>query len=84
MSAAELRLRDIASPQVLTVTPQAPLAEVVRLFAERQVSCVVVVQAHKPVGIITERDLLRLMRLGSADTQAVHSLMSAPVQIIST
>ncbi|PKO92306.1 MAG: hypothetical protein CVU16_07210 [Betaproteobacteria bacterium HGW-Betaproteobacteria-10] len=78
-SASELRLRDIASPNVLTVGPEVPLAEAIEQFAENRLSSLVVVENGKPVGIITERDLLHLICDGMANKQQVRDVMSQPV-----
>jgi CBS domain-containing protein len=39
----------------------------------------VVVEHGKPVGIVTERDLLRLMCLGMAEDKPVREVMSSPL-----
>ena len=77
-SASELRLCDIASTKVLTVTPDTPLEAAIQQFAENRLSSLVVVDQGKPVGIITERDLLRLL-CGGVDGQRVRDVMSQPL-----
>ncbi|WP_371322885.1 CBS domain-containing protein [Dechloromonas sp. ZY10] len=77
--ATELRLGDIASRQVLTVPPEQPLREVIELFAARRVSSVVVVEQRRPIGIVTERDLLRLACSGYRENRPVRAAMSAPL-----
>lgn len=78
-SVTELRLCDIASHDVLTVTADMPLRQVVATFVERRVSSVVVVERERPVGIVTERDLLRLICAGYDEGKSVRSVMSAPL-----
>ncbi len=78
--ASELRLRDIATSAVLTVVPDLPLRNAIQLFVDAQVSCLVVTEGgDRPVGIITERDLLRLVCAGYAEDKPVRSVMSAPL-----
>lgn len=78
--ASELRLRDIATSAVLTVVPDLPLRNAIQLFVDAQVSCLVVTEGgDQPVGIITERDLLRLICAGYAEDKPVRSIMSAPL-----
>lgn len=78
--ASELRLRDIATSAVLTVVPDLPLRNAIQLFVDAQVSCLVVTEdVDRPVGIITERDLLRLVCAGYAEDKPVRSVMSAPL-----
>jgi CBS domain-containing protein len=78
-SVSQLRLLDIASSEVLTVTPDTSLEAVVTRFVETRVSSLVVVEHGKPVGIVTERDLLRLMCLGMAEDKPVREVMSSPL-----
>ena len=78
-SVSNLQLRDIASSSIFTVTPDSPLDAAVRQFAEHHVSSLVVTEAEKLVGIVTERDLVRLMCQGSAEGRTVREVMTAPV-----
>ncbi|UCV16504.1 CBS domain-containing protein [Quatrionicoccus australiensis] len=78
-SVSHLKLSDIATQAVSTVSPDTPLDEAVRRFAARHVSSLVVVENGRPVGIVTERDLVRLMYTGSADARPVRAVMSAPL-----
>lgn len=78
-SVSELRIGDIASSQVLTVSPDKSLREVIELFAAKRVSSVVVVEDERPVGIVTERDLLRLACSGYHEDKPVRAVMSAPL-----
>lgn len=78
-SVSRLELSDIATRTVSTVAPDAPLDDAIRLFAAKHVSSLVVVEAGRPVGIVTERDLVRLMCAGMADRRPVREVMSAPV-----
>ena len=79
MDRTRLRLREIASREVLTVKPDTPLEAAVRLLAEKHVSSLVVVENDRPTGIVTERDLVRLMCLGQAAGHTVRAVMSAPL-----
>lgn len=78
-SASDLRLCEIASPKVLTVAPETSLDEAIQQFAENRLSSLVVVEDDKPVGIITERDLLHLICEGRADKKRVRDVMSVPL-----
>jgi IMP dehydrogenase len=50
----------------ITVRPDAPVAEVLSLLGKRSHGAAVVVDAGKPVGIITERDCLEVDRFARA------------------
>lgn len=78
-SVSELRLCDIASTDVLTITVDMPLVEAIALFVDKQVSSLIVLTDEKPVGILTERDLVYLMSRGIAAGGKVGEVMSAPV-----
>ena len=43
---------------VKTVTPDSPLVDVIQKMNKFEIGSVVVVQRRRPVGIITERDIL--------------------------
>src|SRR5882724_70478 len=52
-------VRDIMDPDPATVGPEASVEEVVRLMGERDESVVIVVnEGNRPIGIITEADLV--------------------------
>ncbi|MFY0532825.1 CBS domain-containing protein [Nannocystis pusilla] len=42
----------------LTIGPEMPTLEVMKLMRERGISCLPVVEGDKLVGVITERDLI--------------------------
>ena len=70
-------LADIMSRSIAQIGTTAPLSEAVRCMAEGSISSVVVADAGRPVGILTEQDMLRLF---SADSGTpVSQVMSKPV-----
>jgi PAS domain S-box-containing protein len=81
-SVSSLKLSDIASHKVLTVTPDTPLDEAIKRFSDSHISSLVVIENEQPVGIVTERDLVRLMCVGSADQRPVRAVMSAPLMTV--
>lgn len=65
---------------VITVPEGAPLTEVHRVLAERQISCVPIVDAGgAPVGVLSRTDLLRIGRL-TTKTRGRGMLLSLPHQ----
>jgi CBS domain-containing protein len=52
-----MKLNDIFTRSVVTVTPEETLAAVARKMQEHNVGTVVVVENQRPVGILTDRDL---------------------------
>lgn len=76
-AATELRLGDIACAQVLTIAPEAPLKEAIARLAAHRVSSLVVAEGLRPLGILTEQDVLRLGSQGLPDEAlTVSSVMS--------
>lgn len=77
------RIGQIVSRHVVTVTPETPLVEAVALMAEAKISCLVVVTRKKPVGIFTERDLVRAAaRREELGSRPISELMTSPVVTI--
>jgi PAS domain S-box-containing protein len=74
-----LRLSDIMSREVLGVPPGCPLEEAVRLMGEARVSCLVVTDGESPVGILTERDLMCLLRDRAASGVSAVDVIARPV-----
>jgi len=74
-----LRLCDIASASVFSVAPATPLDEALALFSTHRVSSLIVVDDQRPLGILTERDLVRMMCDGVAEGLVVSDVMSRPV-----
>jgi CBS domain-containing protein len=74
-------VKEAMSPKVLTVGPNTTVAKAAKLMAQRSVGSVVIVKSKKPLGILTERDLL--MKVISTDQKPsavqVKEIMSSPI-----
>ena len=57
-------LQQVLNRTVQTVSAVTPLAEVWRQMEVQRISCVVVLDGQKPVGIFTERDSVALVASG--------------------
>jgi CBS domain-containing protein len=69
--------------KVMTAAPGDSLAAVARTMEEHNVGAVVVTEHHRPVGIVTDRDLaLALGVRGSTPQTPVARVMAAPVETI--
>ena len=66
-----MQVGDICSREVYMVRPEEPLAEAVREMDKRHVGAVVVVDSQadivRPIGIVTDRDVVRGQLARSAD-----------------
>ncbi len=61
-TAQSLPARDLMKTDVVTVSPDTPTLDVLRLMCEHNVGCVPVVQGEHLVGIVTAQDLLAVSR----------------------
>lgn len=71
--------------EVHVIAPDAPVLEALRLMAERRIGAVLVCEARRLAGVLSERDYARKVVLqgrASADTP-VRDIMSADVQTVS-
>lgn len=77
------KIRQIISRQVISVAPETPLDEAVAIMAGSRISCLVVTEKKRPLGIFTERDLVRLANQGvMLDSRPIRELMTSPVVTI--
>lgn len=74
------RIQDILTREVISVSPTTLLSEAVSIMNERMISCLVVLENKKPVGIFTERDVAWAVHQETpADSVEIRWLMSKPV-----
>lgn len=52
------KVKDLMTRQTCSVAPNASIVEVARLMVEQDVGSIPVVEDHKPIGIITDRDIV--------------------------
>jgi CBS domain-containing membrane protein len=55
-----LVVKEAMKTDVVTTTPETPLAEAAKLMFERKIGCLVVLEAGKIAGILTEGDFVKL------------------------
>ncbi len=76
-----LKVKDVMAKEVLTVGPKMSVKKAVRLMNERKIECLIVVNDEEPIGIVTERDMLKrvlLLRKDPGRTR-VGTIMSKPL-----
>jgi len=72
-------VREIMVTEVVTITPDQSITEAAKLMEEKGIGSVIVVENNKAVGIITERDFLRLAAAGyDVKTTKVRDGMTKP------
>jgi diguanylate cyclase (GGDEF)-like protein/PAS domain S-box-containing protein len=78
-------ISQLMSTRIHTVAPDEPLSEALAAMARRNISCVIAAVDSRPVGLITERDILGLLSNDlDLDQTVVSRVMSAPVQTVPT
>jgi CBS domain-containing protein len=78
----EAEIRGLVVKLVHMITPESSVLEAARIMVEKDVGSLVVCENQDdPVGIVTERDMLRKVTAVRADPNAlnVRSIMSAPL-----
>ncbi len=74
----------VCQTNVVSVKPDSTVPFVAGLMKDKNIGCVVVTEDHKPVGIITDRDIaLRAASLcGEPDPGLIESIMSRDIRTI--
>ena len=91
-----LKIAEIMTHEVVTITPENTLHDAARLMGEKHVGSLIVIKYETPVGIVTERDLLsKVVSSGmvlekdwlaggvSIKEEKVEKIMSYPLTTIS-
>jgi CBS domain-containing protein len=70
-------IKDYMKASVITVTRDLPLKDVAVVMTEKNVGSVIVTENGKPVGIITERDIVRAIGSGKSLEIPADKIMTA-------
>jgi acetoin utilization protein AcuB len=57
---SRIRMRDLMTKEVITVTEETPLEEAARIMADSKIGGVPVMRGEEPIGIITETDIFKI------------------------
>ncbi|MDO8988680.1 MAG: PAS domain S-box protein [Sideroxyarcus sp.] len=77
------QLIDIATRDVTCLAADASIGEAARLMAQRRFSSIVITdQTRRPLGIVTERNILHAMRVGYSPGTLLQICMSSPVIVL--
>ncbi len=76
-----LLVKDVMTKNVITVDFSAPVKKVAELMDKHDIGCIIVMNKGKPIGIITERDMLKRVLLQFRDPRMtrVNDIMSTPL-----
>ncbi len=77
---------DVMVKNVLTVNPNTTAKEAAELMKKHEIGCLVVTKETKPVGIVTERDMLNrvLIELRNPTRTKIEEIMSTPLTVVQT
>ena len=75
------KLKKIMVENVVTIEPNTTVKKAAEIMNLHEIGCVVVVHSGKPVGILTERDMLKriVCKSGKSETLKVVEVMSKPL-----
>jgi len=78
-----LKIEDVMIEEVVSVPEKAAVRKAAELMNKHEIGCLVVVKKRKPVGIVTETDMVRKVILGSIDPKEtnVAQIMSTPLVV---
>lgn len=81
----DMKIRDVMSEDVVTTVPGDTVSAAMQRMSERGVSCLVVINGERVVGVLSQRDVLRTLGGSPADHRriTVAQTMSSPVQSVS-
>jgi diguanylate cyclase (GGDEF)-like protein/PAS domain S-box-containing protein len=78
--AGRRQIASVMSRSVFSLQPQASLLDALNLMQSHRDSCVVVVEGERPIGIVTERDIVRLYSGNPKQADIpVREVMTSPV-----
>lgn len=79
---AEETVKEYMKSSVITVDKNTILSEIAKIMTEKNIGSVIVVENGKPVGIITERDIVRAIGKGKKlDTKAEEFMTASLITI---
>ena len=76
-----LKVEDIMVENVITIEERGTVRRAAELMNKHDIGCLVVIKKEKPIGIVTERDMLKRVILEVVDPvfTKVHEVMSKPL-----
>ena len=81
----EILVKNVMTVKVATARPSEPLSKAVNSMASKNISCIIVVEGKKALGVVTERDLIKkvLAKGKSTANLYVKDAMTSPMMSIS-
>lgn len=78
-----VKVEDVMVEEVISVPEKATVRKAAELMNRHEIGCLVVVKKRKPIGIVTETDMVKRVILGSVDPEetSVAEIMSRPLVV---
>jgi CBS domain-containing protein len=75
------RLDDLISHEVVSVSPDTSIFETMQQMRDKRISCIIILENKKPVGIFTERDIVHFSIQYNSENihDEIRTCMTAPV-----
>ena len=76
-----LQVKDVMVTNLITIDASASVKNAAELMDKHDIGCLIIINYGNPVGIVTERDMMRriLLHKRDADKTEVGNIMSAPL-----
>ncbi|MEM4577727.1 MAG: CBS domain-containing protein [Pyrobaculum sp.] len=77
-----MRAEILARKPPVTTTPDARIKDVARIMAEKKIGLVVIVDKNQPdipIGVVSERDIVKAVAKGIEIDRSVREVMTSPV-----
>jgi CBS domain-containing protein len=81
MDPNQVPVKDLMRTDVITVGPQTTLKEAAKLMATKWIRHLPVVEGHRVVGILSQRDLTGVLAEALHEPEALHQLVEASALI---
>ena len=78
----EVLVEEVMNRHVLTIPDSASINEAARTMKRNGVGCVVVKRDSTLIGIVTERDVVRILASGRSETSTVNEVASKPIVVV--
>jgi CBS domain-containing protein len=79
-----MSLERICSKSVVTISPDATVAEAAKLMQSKHIGCLVVIDESRPIGIVTDRDIVLKVVAGEkkpAETAVKKVMTTNPTMV---
>ena len=76
-----MSVREIMSVNVVTITPDEAISDVAKLMNDMDIGAIIIVDKERPVGVVTESDIVKRVVAEGKDPKAVTAseVMSSPL-----